>query len=286
MRVNRDAQPAFTLVELLVTIAIISILAAILLAALSHARAVARSATCKNHLHQMGLALQLYANENAGRYPYYAGSHDNSLNDTVGRRNNFFWWAKLANYYPLKWTNTDYHCPGYRGSIGGAEIETRGQAFGGPFGSYSYNALGVSTLWSTFGSTKPFNVDLGLGLFAPTIKVIGNTNKFGRNPVSEQYIAVPSEMFSISESRFISLPVNGMIGGRDISVCGLLNWKGTSKWGTFSYRFDPARHGKTYNQLLCDGHIVAMNPSILFDPAQTAVMWNRDHQPHPELWEP
>jgi len=29
-----------------------------------------------------------------------------------------------------------------------------------------------------------------------------------------------------------------------------------------------------------------MNPWILFNPTNTAAMWNNDHQPHPEFWLP
>ncbi|PYI88990.1 MAG: hypothetical protein DME26_02295 [Verrucomicrobia bacterium] len=50
--------------------------------------------------------------------------------------------------------------------------------------------------------------------------------------------------------------------------------------------FDPARHGKNYNQLFCDGHVAAMSPWVLFNPTNSASMWNSDHQPHPELWVP
>ena len=51
------AARAFTLAELLLVIAIIAVLAALLLPALSTAKSYSRSASCKNHLHQMGLAL-------------------------------------------------------------------------------------------------------------------------------------------------------------------------------------------------------------------------------------
>jgi prepilin-type N-terminal cleavage/methylation domain-containing protein/prepilin-type processing-associated H-X9-DG protein len=63
------AQAAFTLIELLTVIAIIAILAALILPALSRAKESGRSTACLNNLHQTGLALQIYIQDNGNRLP-------------------------------------------------------------------------------------------------------------------------------------------------------------------------------------------------------------------------
>jgi prepilin-type processing-associated H-X9-DG protein len=61
---------AFTLVELLVVIGIISVLISILLPSLSKARNSARDVKCMSNLRSLGQGLQLYATEWKGRLPY------------------------------------------------------------------------------------------------------------------------------------------------------------------------------------------------------------------------
>jgi len=60
---------AFTLVELLVVIAIIGLLAALLMPTLGRAKEAGRATACLSNLRQIGVALQLYVDENHNRLP-------------------------------------------------------------------------------------------------------------------------------------------------------------------------------------------------------------------------
>src|SRR6185295_15277842 len=102
----------FTLVELLVVIAVIAILIALLLPAIQSAREAGRVANCKNSLHQVGLACIAY-HDAYRRFPYGTESkwpmNATTANDTVSRKN---WIIRIlpfmeesALYDSVNWSN-------------------------------------------------------------------------------------------------------------------------------------------------------------------------------------
>src|SRR5437899_1547692 len=75
---------AFTLVELLVVLAIIAILASLLLPAIARTKETGRSAGCLSNLHQLGIALQLYVQDNQNHLPKMYDWSTNLILNTIG----------------------------------------------------------------------------------------------------------------------------------------------------------------------------------------------------------
>jgi len=91
---------AFTLVELLVVIAVIGVLVSLLLPAVQMARESARRTHCSNNLRQMGLAVHLY-HDALGRFPSgYLGdpTHPARDSDTLDGPPGWAWGALLLPY--------------------------------------------------------------------------------------------------------------------------------------------------------------------------------------------
>jgi prepilin-type N-terminal cleavage/methylation domain-containing protein/prepilin-type processing-associated H-X9-DG protein len=101
---DRSVWRGFTLIELLVVIAIIAILAAILFPVFAQAREKAREAACLSNVKQLGLALQMYAQDYDETLPNHAQDTDKFLAPNAPAN-----WAKGLQSY-VKNTQV-FSCP-------------------------------------------------------------------------------------------------------------------------------------------------------------------------------
>jgi len=89
-----SARAAFTLVELLVVIAVLGILAATLIPVISVGRDKAEVSQSISRLKNIHVAIQLYGNDNGGRFPTSGVGDD--VDSPAGKR----WSVKIADYIP------------------------------------------------------------------------------------------------------------------------------------------------------------------------------------------
>jgi prepilin-type N-terminal cleavage/methylation domain-containing protein/prepilin-type processing-associated H-X9-DG protein len=305
---------AFTLIELLVVITIIAILAALLLPALNQAKAKARSAKCKSNLHQIGLGLQMYVDDQ-GFYPLgtheawvdqWAHAINGYLNQPIGTN-----WALGILAFP--WPGGVFACPS----------DTRDPKQVGSSSGYGYNVAGIS-IWSEpgkaiFPSAKggPATAEgLGMG-WRGDFRGVGPRRGGGsgegagsikrNDPVIESAIRVPSQMITIGDAHVGS--VSGEAAQEMFASIESYQQLGKRKFDVYSshgnitregeppeYRFSPAnligklgkisytRHGGRLNIQFCDGHVEGMKLQTLFfsKDVRDMSLWNSDNEPHRE----
>ena len=104
----------FTLIELLVVIAIIAILAALLLPALSKAKATAKRTYCINNLHQIAAAMWMYA-EDSRRYPPFDDPNVMSPNFENYEQSRARHWDAMVLPY-ISGNTATFLCPGQTGT--------------------------------------------------------------------------------------------------------------------------------------------------------------------------
>ena len=115
----------FTLIEVLVVVAIIALLVAILLPSLSRAREQAKRVTCSSNLHQIGVAVAMYTLNYRGRLPHFQNTDgfENIIKEPMYNR--FFHFDQTGT--PIPNLNPNYYTN--LGHLWRARLLREGQTF-------------------------------------------------------------------------------------------------------------------------------------------------------------
>jgi prepilin-type N-terminal cleavage/methylation domain-containing protein/prepilin-type processing-associated H-X9-DG protein len=267
-RLHRGA-PGFTLIELLVVIAIIAILASLLLPALTHAKASAKSTRCKSNQRQIALGLGMYLQDNA-YFPLLATVPNDSKPD--GSK----WYDDLLPYIDQKWTNDIFACPSFRGDVWDGRIQSDLFFLSG--GSYGYNV-------GTADQEQVQRHGLAGRFDAP-----GNMTQI---PIPESEVKVPSNMITLGDS-FASISQNSrlLVSGietlsRRLYIQGDIDPNAGTEIAEASVREARNRHNSKLNMSFNDGHVEALDHKSLFldlDP-ESLRRWHSDNLPHEEFFQ-
>jgi len=99
--------------------------------------------------------------------------------------------------------------------------------------------------------------------------------------VPENRVLAPSEMYAVGDAR----PVRNWLDTGFVGRVEMQPWRLLETVINSGTEAKPP-HGEGYNLLFADGHVSLVKRRDYLYPPRTTKNWNRDHQPHPELWSP
>lgn len=200
-RIQASRARGFTLVELLVVVAVLLVLVAMLLPTLSRASEAARRAKCGSNLRQIAMGLRLYAIANNGWYPLYGYTGEGAYlwNDAAGGDE---WWltGNSATHLP------DNYKVGFGYQLARANDSRNPQyisnfrVFYCPGSDRGLNSDTNQDWWSNRGGTKVASsyLQFNVGGFPQ----YGTTGTDNRAYVAQKMGDPPSRVLSVDKARW------------------------------------------------------------------------------------
>lgn len=237
---GRKQTECFTLIELLIVIAIIAILAGMLMPALNQARQMAFTTACRSNLKQYALGLASYTSESNEYLCYgYNSSSSASTFNHILYPYIFNRPLKLDGYSNTKPVNVKlYQCPAAKYK----------HVYYTLMSSYGYNYSGVIST-------------------SPTQRILGYKSSTENNPPTKTgQIKQPSAVFFFGDGR---LNITSNLWGDTPAYPN-------NAPGSDPSEFVPWRHQKQVNILYGDGHAASrrVSPEIRVTTNEGKLFWN------------
>jgi prepilin-type N-terminal cleavage/methylation domain-containing protein/prepilin-type processing-associated H-X9-DG protein len=229
----------FTLVELLVVVAIISILAALLLPMLGKARKIAQASVCMNNAKQLGVAFQSYLFDNKGIYPpaLWGSAAWSSWK--------YSWMAIMAPYVGMDLGTGQT----------GWEVIPKGSVFWCPT-TIQYYGAGIFDCCYGYNSRAFGQMDGGQGGYGSVASAYGAPNS---TPTRESQIRRPSQQLILGDSWYNYVTDE------------------YRTWGRWLWEYEQRccfRHNRKANTLYADGHVKAEDQKWLWLAHPRGYPWN------------
>lgn len=261
MKLRNNIFAAFTLVELLVVIAVISILASLLLPALAKAKQSADSAVCKSNLRQIGIGLQLYL----GDFQAYPTDGLVGLVNFTGENRHTNADDNIFSGVFYKGRPSVFQCPSFN-KIPGTYSDDAQR-------SYGWNYTGI-----TYANS-------GLGLAEAK-----SSQHADYLPLKENQIVNPTAMIASGDclvetwtatkgSTVLKMAIPSQAFGPQVDYSLVIAFGPGSE---INYK---KRHCDRFNISFCDGHVENFRRVELYGVKTDSALarWNNDHKPHQEL---